>query len=131
MRGFLTAGVAAVTVDYSGQAVFELGVLLCVIAVRKHPLPGYPAAQLVDGGVAYPDAALCDFDAGLLGEMAAAGYPSSFLPLIRSMTSCDPGARPSLAEVKTALEGMVAPVCACGLRAQLDEATAALVRVSV
>lgn len=44
LRAFLASpSPPSVTVDYGKQAVFELGVLLCETAFRRHPLPNYPA----------------------------------------------------------------------------------------
>jgi serine/threonine protein kinase len=57
----------SVIVDYSKQAVFETGVMLCELAVLKHAVPGYPAfvsSPPPVSLVAYDHSAICPWLSG-------------------------------------------------------------------
>lgn len=111
-----THSVASVTVDYSHQAVFELGVLLCELAVKSHPVLGYPSQCYVDGQVTYDNSLVTEWGEGFRVALARARYPAGFLALVCACVSCDAGSRPSLAQVSQTLSELAsaAPECACG-----------------
>lgn len=106
LRGFLASGVATVTVDFSHQAVFELGVLLCELAVRSHPLLGYPSSYLEGSGISFDDSVVREWAEGFRAKLGLAGYPSAFLALVCACVSCEPGRRPSLAQFTQKLSDM-------------------------
>lgn len=97
----------SVSVDFSGQAVFEAGVALFEIATCLHPLLGYPSScESHLGVVSYPFDAPCRVSRGLEAELASGGYPSGFTQLIRRMVACDVTKRPSLHSAAAELKAL-------------------------
>ncbi len=77
----LRSGTLSARVDYSGQAVFELGMVLYEVALRKSPITGYPmdCDDRITGTVHYTDARLCA-DPADAADLASAAYPAAFIP---------------------------------------------------
>jgi serine/threonine protein kinase len=76
------------TIDFSGQASFEAGVLLFEIATCQHPLPGYPSGYFTPTGkLKYSDSQIIESEE-MVTRLEAAGYPASFTSLVRSMVTC-------------------------------------------
>lgn len=81
----------SVIVDFSSQAVYEVGVLLLELAVTwKFKVDGYPGRGT---GIPLHEAA-----------MTAAGYPAGFIDLLARMTAVDPEARPQLCDAAEELD---------------------------
>jgi hypothetical protein len=61
LKALLQPRTASVIVDYTKQAVFETGVLLCELAVLKHAIPEYPTSVTVlpSNKIEYDDASIC------------------------------------------------------------------------
>lgn len=98
------------TVDYSGQAVFEAGVLLFELAFGKHPLPGYPSMHVSHLGTCYTVADACVLPEELASAIAQAGYPHAFIPLVRRCVSPVAADRPTLVELLVGLAAMFSDV---------------------
>jgi hypothetical protein len=98
-----------VTADFSGQAVFEAGVLLWEAAFRRHPVhDSYPLVL----NVKHDGAGTCALAADELAEAAAVGYPGEeFAVLVRDMVAMEPSTRPALAEARRRLEAMLSSTC--------------------
>lgn len=87
-------------VDYTGQAVFEAGVLLWELATGQHPIVGgYPLSfrdPLLPGPVRYSsDVLMANVS---VKAMQQAGYPHGFVELLQSMIVCDASQRPTLTQ---------------------------------
>ena len=82
-----------VELDYSRQAVFELGVLGFEIVNGCHPVSGYPGdvTSRSTGRVQYGDDAIAQISPDRLGEEQAS--------MLRRAVSCDASRRPSLEEL--------------------------------
>lgn len=91
--------VLSAVVDYSGQAVFEVGTLLHELAVGVHPLPGYPTGHVNGSRVSYSADIACVLTAERAAAVVAAGYPPAFLSLARRCVGPVAADRPSLADV--------------------------------
>ena len=107
-----------ITVNYSGQPVFEAGVLLWELATLTHPIPGYPmAASCVTGRppntrVSYSATLACS-DEGIVRALTEYGYPTGFPQLIASMVAPDPTDRPSLSQAAVTFHSLFTQ-CPCG-----------------
>jgi hypothetical protein len=102
----------SVTVDLSGQAVFEAGVLLWGMAFRRHPIDdSYPLILDVPArsrGSVDP----CTLSVDERAAASAAGYPvDEFATLVRGMVAMDPATRPSLTEARRRLEATMNSIC--------------------
>lgn len=103
----------SIIVDYSGQAVFEVGVLLWEMAVGAHPVARYPTA------LTYTAEDVCEVSSGVQAQLEEGGYPPEFVRLVRRMVAFDAGARPSLADALRQLNVLFDPdfaalqVCVC------------------
>ena len=104
LKVFLDPTCLSTVVDYSGQAVFEAGVLLWEMATGQHPLDSYPTAQQQPGSagkIVYDDGDVCEVDDELREALLSSGYPvSEFVALIKSMVGIDASSRPSLSAAK-------------------------------
>lgn len=107
----LSRGADSVTIDFSGQPVFEAGVLLCEIATCLHPLEGYPRSFVLEsvGNITYRFEMACTSLRAVNEELLSAGYPSGFILLIRRMVACDPVRRPSLRQAAEELASLFLP----------------------
>lgn len=79
----------ASVLDYSHQASFAVGALVCEIASGEHPLPDYPLGYTTDGVIHYTTediTPLPDF------------YPKSFTSIIQELLHADPKKRMSISE---------------------------------
>ena len=83
------------TIDYSKQASFAAGVLVCEIATGEHPLPDYPLGFTTSGAVQYTSR-----DVLQLPEF----YPKSFQSIVADLLRADPGKRLELGEAVKQLE---------------------------
>jgi hypothetical protein len=109
-RGGAVVEAEIVSVDMSGQAVFEAGVLLWKMAFRRHPVhDSYP---MILESRAFDGADMCVLDDRERAEAIAAGYPvDEFACLVRAMVAMDASTRVSLAEARRRLEGTLNPTC--------------------
>lgn len=89
-----------IVVDYSGQAVFEVGVLLCEVLTLRHPITGYAAAGR---HLEYSRSNCCEFPPSIKAQLREEGYSDGFLALIRSMVAYDPARRPALKAARAEL----------------------------
>jgi hypothetical protein len=97
-----------VTVDMSGQAVFEAGVLLWEMAFRRHPVDDSYPLMLDDSD--YDVADTCVLRVEEAGAATAAGYPvDDFVRLVRDMVAMDASTRVSLSDARRRLELMLNP----------------------
>ncbi|CAI8050751.1 Serine/threonine-protein kinase PINK1, mitochondrial [Geodia barretti] len=83
------------TIDYSKQASFAVGVLVCEIATGDHPLPDYPLGFTSSGAVQYTAR-----DIVPLPEF----FPKSFQSIVADLLRCDLGKRLDLGEAVKQLE---------------------------
>ena len=102
----------SVTIDLSGQAVFEAGVLLWEMAFRRHPIDeSYPLILDVPAR-SRGTVDLCALTVDERAAASAAGYPvDEFATLVRGMVAMDPATRPSLAEARRRLEATMSSTC--------------------
>lgn len=77
-------------VDFGGQAVFEVGVLLWEMVVGFRPVARYPADRT------YSPEDVCVVSPSVQALLDAEGYPEEFVELVRRMVAFDAGKRPSL-----------------------------------
>ncbi len=103
-----------VTVDMSGQAVFEAGVLLWEMAFRRHHVDdSYP---LILDTRAYDVADTCMLSVEEAEAATAAGYPvDDFVRLVRDMVAMDASTRVSLSDARRRLELILNPELVCPL----------------
>jgi WD40 repeat protein len=100
------SGRADVVLDYTKQAVFDTGIVICEMMAGVHPLGAYPTSVAPLPGS--PDAARTPCvrpygpEAILVPEHHEA-YPDAFLALLRRMVAFRPEERPSVGEVLRAL----------------------------
>ncbi len=89
-----------VSVDMSGQATFEAGVVLWEMAFRRHPVhTSYPLLTERDSCV------LATEDREAAADM---GYPvEAFTQLVRDMVALRPSERPTLADARMRFESML------------------------
>jgi len=82
-----------IEIDYSGQPVFELGVLAFEIVLGTTPIDDYPASvtDRTTGIVRYKDSEIARIPTDRLGVDQAS--------MLQRMVSCDPSRRPSLEAV--------------------------------
>ena len=83
------------TIDYSKQASFAAGILVCEIATGDHPLPDYPLGFTCQGVVQYATRDLLS-----LPEF----FPKSFQSIVGDLLRSDPGKRLALEEAVKQLE---------------------------
>ena len=83
------------TIDYSKQASFAVGVLVCEIATGEHPLLDYPLGYTSQGIVQYSSK-----DALSLPKF----YPNSFRSIVSDLMRSEPGERLGLSEAVKQLE---------------------------
>jgi len=82
-----------IEIDFSGQPVFELGVLAFEIVLGTTPIDDYPASvtDRTTGAVRFQDSEIARIPTDRLGVDQAS--------MLRRMVSCDPSRRPSLEAV--------------------------------
>ena len=83
------------SIDYSKQASFAVGILICEIASAEHPLPDYPLGFTKHGTVKYTTQDLYP-----LPEF----YPKSFRSIVGDLLRVEPNVRLSLSEAMKQLE---------------------------
>jgi serine/threonine protein kinase len=93
-------------IDYTKQAVFDSGVLICEMMAGEHPLGDYPMS--VAPHRASPDAARTPSvrpygPEAIRIPVHHEAYPDAFLALLRRMVAFHPEDRPSVGEVLRAL----------------------------
>lgn len=99
-----------VIVDFRGQAVFEMGVLLWELAVGRHPIQGYPLR------LAYTPANVCELGPDVLADLVSEGYPAEeFAGLVGQMVALEAGDRPSLVAAADNFEALFDPRLAAAL----------------
>lgn len=104
-----------VMVDFRGQAVYELGVLLWEMAVGWHPVLVPPALA------PYTSTDVCVLAPDVFADLEGEGYPTAeFAGLVGRMVAFETGDRPSLAAAEGRFEVLFDP--------KLAAAHAAIVR---
>ena len=83
------------TINYSKQASFAVGILVCEITTGEHPLPDYPLGFTTHGIVQYTAKEVLP-----LPEF----YPKSFRSIVSDLVRADPGKRLGLCEGLKQLE---------------------------